>query len=70
MSELLDLLLDLAWTSHRLISQIVWLEVLLIGEFLWARQCKAGGGELNPAGAWLTTRQTLTSCSSLAPSLA
>eukprot|EP00983_Pelagomonas_calceolata_P093165 1157747-Pelagomonas_calceolata.AAC.1 len=25
---------------------------------LGAKQCRAGGGEFTPAGAWLTTRQT------------
>eukprot|EP00983_Pelagomonas_calceolata_P085046 1156477-Pelagomonas_calceolata.AAC.2 len=44
-------------------------KVLFVGELLWARQCKAGGGESKPTGAWQTTRQTLSSCLPSAPSL-
>eukprot|EP00983_Pelagomonas_calceolata_P108533 1159469-Pelagomonas_calceolata.AAC.3 len=31
------------------------------GKLLWAKQHKGGEGDSKPAGAWLITRQTLTS---------
>eukprot|EP00983_Pelagomonas_calceolata_P059638 1146015-Pelagomonas_calceolata.AAC.2 len=35
---------------------------LLVGELLWVRQCRAGGGESKPAGTRLKSRWTLSSC--------